>query len=305
MPDNPPTGAVENAAVDRAAALSPEQIESVLAEFRTWLQQLPADVEPPPVGEPVDLHTLVSQFTALRHEVNLQTKASRTQQEQTAEALKLLSQTMEALEEQRERAAKAELQAEDERLRPLLKGLVDLYDALAQARREVERVRETVLPAGALFPRTDESIPELPPEPSLPKVSFWSKLLGADWQERVTTTAELLDMRKQLASFRSRLLAMQEERRQAEPVLERARGFVESVITGYTMSVQRLDRLLAQHGLEAMECVGQPFDPERMEVLEAVSGSGRPSGEVLEEVRRGYLWRGRVFRFALVRVAKG
>ena len=38
--------------------------------------------------------------------------------------------------------------------------------------------------------------------------------------------------------------------------------------------------------------------------LEAVGDSGRPSGEVLDEVRRGYLWNGRVLRYAQVRVAK-
>ena len=47
-----------------------------------------------------------------------------------------------------------------------------------------------------------------------------------------------------------------------------------------------------------------PFDPEQMEVLEVVADSGRPSGEVVEEVRRGYLWKDRVFRYAQVRVAK-
>ncbi len=41
-----------------------------------------------------------------------------------------------------------------------------------------------------------------------------------------------------------------------------------------------------------------------MEVVEAVAESGRPAGEVIEEVRRGYLWKGRVFRYAQVRVAK-
>jgi molecular chaperone GrpE (heat shock protein) len=35
-----------------------------------------------------------------------------------------------------------------------------------------------------------------------------------------------------------------------------------------------------------------------------VSGSGQPSGEVIDEVRRGYLRGERVFRFAQVRVAK-
>ena len=46
------------------------------------------------------------------------------------------------------------------------------------------------------------------------------------------------------------------------------------------------------------------FDPEQMEVLEVVSGSGRPSGEVIDELRRGYQRRGKLFRYAQVRVAK-
>jgi molecular chaperone GrpE len=70
------------------------------------------------------------------------------------------------------------------------------------------------------------------------------------------------------------------------------------------MSVQRVERALAQHGLEPIAAAGQPFDPETMEAIEVVEGSGRPGGEVVQEVRRGYVWRGRVFRYAQVRVAK-
>jgi molecular chaperone GrpE len=307
VPDNPPTGGVENAAVDRAAALTPGDIESVLADFRTWLQQLPAEAvePPPPAGDRVDLHTLVSQFTALRHEVNLQTKAVRGQQEQSGEALKLLAQTVEVLEQQQETAEKARQEADADRLRPLLKGLVELYDALSLARRELERVRESAPLTADLFPQTDEPLPELPPEPRIRTPSFWDRLLGRDGPARVTAFTALAEMRQHLAQCRSRLLTQQEERRQAQLVLERASGFIGSVIAGYTMSLQRLERLLEQHGLEPLTCVGQPFDPEQMEVLDAVGGTDRPSGEVLEEVRRGYLWRGRVFRFALVRVAKG
>ena len=77
-----------------------------------------------------------------------------------------------------------------------------------------------------------------------------------------------------------------------------------SLATGYTMSLQRVERALERHGLEAMAVVGTAFDPERMEVLEVVADSGRPSGEVVGEVRRGYVWQGRVFRYAQVRVAK-
>src|SRR5262249_42813353 len=77
-----------------------------------------------------------------------------------------------------------------------------------------------------------------------------------------------------------------------------------SLVTGYRMGLQRVERALEQQGLEPILVTGTPFDPERMEVLEAVADTGRPPGEVIEEVRRGYLWRGRVFRFAQVRVAR-
>ena len=38
--------------------------------------------------------------------------------------------------------------------------------------------------------------------------------------------------------------------------------------------------------------------------MEAVAGTGRADGEVIDEVQRGYTYQGRVFRFARVRVAR-
>jgi molecular chaperone GrpE len=70
-----------------------------LAEFRIWLEQLTdtADPEPGSVDPPIDLATLAGMFTALRHDVNLQTKAARTQAEQSAQALALLHDTIDRL----------------------------------------------------------------------------------------------------------------------------------------------------------------------------------------------------------------
>jgi molecular chaperone GrpE len=68
--------------------------------------------------------------------------------------------------------------------------------------------------------------------------------------------------------------------------------------------LQRLERTLDQHGLEPIPAVGRPFDPERMEVVEVVHEPGRTASEVTDEVRRGYLWQGKVFRCAQVRVAR-
>jgi molecular chaperone GrpE len=241
-------------------------VEAVLADFRAWLEQAaaPAPEAPPAAAaEPVDLHTLLAQFVALRHEVNLQTRAVRAQQEQNAETLRRLGEAVRTLDGPRP----ADGDGED-RVRPLLKTLVDLYDALALARRELQRVQEAVLPVLADLARP---APE-PPRPWL------ARLFGGPAPAPQSPAS-------------------------AEAV-GRVRGFLDSVITGYTMSLQRLERALQQHGLEAIPSAGRPFDPERMEVLEAVADSGRPAGEVVDEVRRGYLWNGRVFRYAQVRVAK-
>ena len=89
-----------------------------------------------------------------------------------------------------------------------------------------------------------------------------------------------------------------------DPSQRELRRMLDSLVTGYAMSLQRLERAVQQCGLEPIPCVGQPFDPERMEVVEVVSDPARPAGEVVEEVRRGYLWRGRVFRYAQVSVNK-
>ncbi len=86
--------------------------------------------------------------------------------------------------------------------------------------------------------------------------------------------------------------------------LERQVQTLAATAAGYAMTLQRVERSMAQHGLEAIPAGGRPFDPELMEVLEVVFDSGAPSGEVVQEVRRGYLWNGRVFRYAQVRVAK-
>ena len=69
--------------------MNPAEIDAVLADFRAWLERAP-DLGSQPAdlpAEPVDLYTLVAQFTALRQEVNLQTRAVRAQQDQTAQML--------------------------------------------------------------------------------------------------------------------------------------------------------------------------------------------------------------------------
>src|SRR5207248_3550580 len=56
---------------------------------------------------------------------------------------------------------------------------------------------------------------------------------------------------------------------------------VDSILMGYQMSLERLHRTLVQFGLEAIPSEGLSFDPEMMEVVDAVAGTGLPAGEVV------------------------
>lgn len=264
-----------DAAGDTPEGLTPERIEATLADFRAWLYDLAA-VEAAPADtasqtKPVDLHTLLAQFVALRHEVNLQTRAVRTQQEQNAQTLEVLSQSVDALT-----TAKPETPDDgDEIHRPLLKTLVDVADALGLARRELQRSQQAI---------------------------------ATSLQEMNTPVTAAGGLADRLHHFVDRLFGNRQQERkaadQARVTGERVGKMLDALVTGYTMSLQRLERSLRQYGVEAIPCQGRPFDPEQMEVVEAVAGSGRPAGEVLDEARPGYLWNGRVFRYAQVRVAK-
>lgn len=212
----------------------------MLADFRRWLEALAngGRVEPGRSPEPVDLFTLVAQFTALRHEVNLQTKATRAAVEQNAETVKQLA------------AATAPTDVAEVQ-RPLVRAMVDIADALTIGLRQVAQAV-----AGL----------EAAPEP--PRPGFLARLFAP-------TVAE------------------------APPVRPRLEGIAD----GYALSLRRVERALVAAGLEAVDCAGRPFDPELMEVVEAVAADA-PTGTVIEEVRRGYRWNGTLFRYAQVKVVR-
>jgi molecular chaperone GrpE len=300
--------------------LTADRIEHLLADFRAWLEQAaaaPPPSEAPPPAPAVDLSTLLSQFVALRHEVNLQTRASRAQQEQNAEALREMGQALELLERREASLEQAEEQTRAEQLRPALKALIDLHDALALARREVLRGQEVMAEVLGKLERPlevpeERLLPALSPVVPAPaaRPSFWGRLLGKKTEagspfEAVADQQETIALWQQrLAQQREQLHSARQERAEIRNAAGHVRRFVDAMVTGYTMSLQRLERALQQQGLEPIPTVGQPFDPETMEAVEVVPGPGRTSSEVLDEVRRGYRWRGRVFRFAQVRVAK-
>ena len=67
---------------------------------------------------------------------------------------------------------------------------------------------------------------------------------------------------------------------------------------------RKLGALLESEGVSPIAAEpGTTFDPREHEAIANVPGTGRPEGEIVEQVRRGYRLRDRVIRPALVAVA--
>jgi molecular chaperone GrpE len=67
---------------------------------------------------------------------------------------------------------------------------------------------------------------------------------------------------------------------------------------------RRLGTLLEAEQVKSFDSVGQTFDPTRHEAVATVPDGDHPSGTVVDEAGRGYLWRDELLRPARVRVAE-
>ena len=79
----------------------------------------------------------------------------------------------------------------------------------------------------------------------------------------------------------------------------------DALLEGYGLIQQRLARALAAEGIARMDAAGKTVDPEQMVVVEVADAPGAAAGTVIDEIRRGYVWNGRVLRYAEVRAARG
>ena len=76
-------------------------------------------------------------------------------------------------------------------------------------------------------------------------------------------------------------------------------------VEGITAIDRKLRQLLESEGVTPIEALGTPFDPAVHDAISHVPGTGRPDGEVVAEIRRGYRIRDRVLRPSLVAVSDG
>jgi molecular chaperone GrpE len=73
---------------------------------------------------------------------------------------------------------------------------------------------------------------------------------------------------------------------------------------GVQFTHQNLLKVLERHGLERVEPLGQPFNPEFQEAMLQQEDPDQDENTVLKELGRGYIFQGRLLRPALVVVSK-
>lgn len=298
------------------AGLSAEAIETVLVRFRNWLSLYAKADSPTPASPetpPIDLSTLMGQMIGLKTEVNLQTRSVRAATEQNTEILRKYGELIvdrsesdgdDDGDEDRERKT-------DDLLRPMIRAVLETRDALALAEAEVSRLCEGLLDQlGGLITLDLPDLPELSEGLIPTAVATESRgWLGGVLQRRAGQPLPPgnpygPDRQKLMVWVQKVRAGLEDKEAVQADALDKVQKGLDSLRTGYNMSLRRIERLFPQFDLEEIDCIGQAYDPEEMEAVETVSSSSLPSGSVAEVVRPGYTRKGRIFRFAQVRVVR-
>ena len=81
-------------------------------------------------------------------------------------------------------------------------------------------------------------------------------------------------------------------------------GNVDSLKVGVNMIYGQLKNFLAETGTEEIDAAGKPFDPNLHEAVSQEPSAELPEGQVLRQMRKGYRFKDRLLRPAMVVVAK-
>jgi molecular chaperone GrpE len=256
-----------------------ENDEQILDHFRKWLQETRQEaaavaavtdsVTPSLSGFSLD--RLVEEFTALRHELKLQTRSSRTLEERVEASLTALADAASTFRSASSQGGSSGSETADKNFAMTL---AELDEALERGREQWKKNSARLIGSS-----THASLAHLN---ELYATQSW-------WQRRFTAAYH------------------QSIRQQIERAEEQARGerqaLLKALLSGYDLIQQRLTRTMANAGVVRIPTVGRLVDPEQMIVVEVVDTEG-PPGQVIEEIRRGYTWKGGLLRPAEVRAIR-
>ena len=89
-----------------------------------------------------------------------------------------------------------------------------------------------------------------------------------------------------------------------ERALKAPAGDSDDLRSGLELIYRQFQDALQKMGVRPIESVGKPFDPRVHEAIEMVDTNEAEDHHVLDELQRGYNYKGRLLRPAMVRVAR-
>ena len=70
------------------------------------------------------------------------------------------------------------------------------------------------------------------------------------------------------------------------------------------MHIHRVHNFLQREGIEKIEVIDKPFNPETMEAVEEIENKKIQPNIVVEEIQKGFSMDGKILRPAKVRISK-
>ncbi len=77
----------------------------------------------------------------------------------------------------------------------------------------------------------------------------------------------------------------------------------ESLVSGVEMTLKRLTKILEKEQVFPIKSLGETFDPEKHIAVARVEKEGVEACTIIEEVRRGYIMKGKVIRPSMVKIS--
>jgi molecular chaperone GrpE len=75
-------------------------------------------------------------------------------------------------------------------------------------------------------------------------------------------------------------------------------------LKGVKIIYNQLKDVLAKYGFQEYSCLGEEFDPKKCEAINYIETDEKPPNTVFEEIGKGYIFKGKVLRPALVIVSR-
>lgn len=75
-----------------------------------------------------------------------------------------------------------------------------------------------------------------------------------------------------------------------------------NVAKGIEMVAENFKEILRNEGLEAIEVIGKIYDASKHEAVVNVVDNTKPEGTIIEEIRKGFMFKGKVIRPSMVKV---